>query len=194
MEHEIEQATDTAATTPPAPVSAAEPEPAQTDLQAAAPTLTVKFNKQEYQLPMEEAVAYAQQGMKLQAVQPMLDKLKVLAQGKGRSLAAFVDDLCGDTPVDLNERLAREFHLLRQECPELDAFDKVPEAVIQEALDSGTPLLWAYLRYCHGQQARIQRAQQDAARAAASSAGTQRGEPAPTPDPAMEAMLRGVWG
>ena len=174
--------------------SAALTEPETTGLQEAVPTLTVKFNKQEYQLPLDQAAAYAQQGMKLESVQPMLDRLKTLAQSKGRSLAAFVDELCGDTPADLNERLAQEFHRLRQECPEVDTFDRVPRAAVQEAIDTGTPLLWTYLRYCHGEQTRIRQAQQTAAAAAAASAGTQRGQPSPAPDPAVEAMVRGVWG
>lgn len=196
MERDMEQVTETAATTPPPSDTdtATAPESAPADLQTAAPTLTVKFNKQEYQLPMDKAVAYAQQGMKLETVQPLLDKLKGLAEQQGQSLATFVEALCEAAPADLNERLAREFCALRQECPDVTAFDQLPDGVVQYAVDSGTPLLVAYWRHCYGEHRRIERARAEMTAAAAASVGTQRGESAPTTDPAVEAMVQGVWG
>ena len=154
--------------------------------------LTVKFNKQEYQLSAEEAVNYAQMGMKFQSVQPVLDKLKTLAGRDGQSLSDFVDALCGEEQ-DVNQRLAREFCALREECPEVESFTSLPESVVQQAVESGTPLTLAYLRYCYGEHTRIRRAEQQAASAAAASAGTQQGAASGIPDPAVEAMLRGVW-
>jgi hypothetical protein len=65
--------------------------------------------------------------------------------------------------------------------------------VVQEAADSGMPLLYAYLRYCHGEQTRISRAAAAMAAAQQASAGGQQGEAQPAPDPAVEAMMRGVW-
>lgn len=170
----------------------AETEPSD-GLQERAFTLPVKFNKQEYQLSVEEATVYAQKGMKYTALEPTLERLRSLAQTRGQSLAALAGSLCGDD-TDLHERLAEEYCLLREECPELDTFDKVPTAVVQRAMDSGMPLLYAYLHYRYGEQQRIDRARAMAAAAKASSAGAQRGETQHTSDPAVEAMVRGIWG
>lgn len=167
-------------------------EQTQGDLADAAAVLTVKFNKQEYQLSAEDAVTYAQMGMKYQSVQPLLERLKTAAAGQGKTLTALVDDLCGE-PADVNDRLAREFCDLQRECPELTNFDALPEAVVQQAVENGTPLTLAYLRHCYGEHTRIRRARETASAAAAASAGTQKGAPQSVPDPAVEAMLRGVW-
>lgn len=162
-------------------------------LQEMSMTLPVKFNKQEYQLSMEEAAVYAQKGMKFTTMEPMLTRLKALAQQKGKRLPDLVDELCGE-PVDINRRLAEEYCRLREECPELDTFDKVPAAAVQAAVDSGVPLLYTYLHYRYGEQTRIEKAKAAAVAAGGASAGGQRGEALPAPDPAVEAMLRGVWG
>ncbi len=185
-----------AATTPPEEAvtdeALAENE-SETDLQDTPFTLPIKFNKQEYQLSVEEATVYAQKGMKYQTMEPMLERLRLLAEAKGQSTAAFVRDLCGEA-VDANERLAEEYCRLRDTCPELDTFDKVPETVVQQALTSGTPLLYAYLRYHYDESRRVARARAAAAAAEGASAGRQRGEPQHTTDPAVAAMVRGVWG
>lgn len=166
--------------------------PEQVNSQDLSEALTVKFNKQEYQLSKEDAVNYAQLGMKFQSVQPLFDKLKTLAARSGQTLTEFVETLGGE-PADPNERLAREFCELQAECPELEQFEDLPETVIQQAVEHGTPLTLAYLRYCYGEHTRIRHAQQTAAQAALASAGPQRGEPQGVPDPAVEAMLKGVW-
>ena len=142
----------------------------ENDLQDAPFTLPIKFNKQEYQLSVEEATVYAQKGMKYQTMEPMLERLRSLAEAKGQSTAAFVRELCGEA-IDANERLAEEYCRLREECPELDTFDKVPKAVVQEALTSGKPLLYAYLRYHYDESRRVARARAAAAAAEGASAG-----------------------
>lgn len=195
---EIYEETEQAATTPleKGPVAeeetVADPEP-RDGLQEQPFTLPVKFNKQEYQLSVEDATVYAQKGMKYTAMEPMLEQLRSLAQAKGQSSAAFVQGLCGEER-DINERLAEEYGRLREECPELDTFDKVPKTVVQTAVESGMPLLYAYLRYHYEQHNRIARARAAAAAAEQASAGTQRGETNRTPDPAVAAMVRGIWG
>ena len=170
----------------------AESEP-QEGLQEPPFTLPVKFNKQEYQLSLEDATAYAQKGMKFDTIEPMLERLHSLAQRHGQSTAAFVQGLCGEC-TDINERLADEYGQLREVCPEVDSFDKVPDEVVQTAIDSGMPLLYAFLQHFYGEQTRIARAQAAAAQARERSAGVLRGETHGTPDPAVEAMVRGVWG
>ncbi len=194
MTLEEQEVVTAAPTTEPADTTAAASETAHPEQQEAlqgADGLTVKFNKQEYQLSKEEAVNFAQMGMKYQAVEPLLSKLKAAAAQQGHRLSDYVEALCGQ-PEDINQRLAREFCALQEDCPDLERFDQLPEAVVQQAVD-GTPLNLAYLRYCYGEHTRIRRAQATAQAAAAASAGTQRGEPQGIPDAAVEAMLRGVW-
>lgn len=171
---------------------------AEPHLQEETFRLPVKFNKQDYQLSVEEATAYAQKGMKFDTIEPMLNKLKELAQQKGTGLKELVEVLCDESPAepegDVNERLAEEFCRLQEECPEVTGFEQLPKAVVEQALTDSEPLLFAYLRYCHREQRRINEAQLAAARAGAASAGPQRGEPPKMPDPAVEAMVRGVRG
>ncbi len=171
-------------------------EPSGDGLQESAFCLPVKFNKQDYQLTLEEATAYAQKGMKFDTVEPMLDKLKTLAQQHGLGVRELVDTLCGeDVPtVSDEERLADDFCRLREECPDVLAFDALPESVIRTALDEGIPLLYAYLRHEYRERVRVEAATDAARKAGAASAGAQRTELTPTPDPAVEAMLQGVRG
>lgn len=170
------------------------PEP-ESGLQELSPSVSVKFNKQQYRLSLEDAATYAQKGMKYDTVLPLLDKLGDLARQQGHSLPELVDALCEQSPSgDVTERLATEFEMLRQECEELTSFSEVPRAAVELALAEGIPLLDAYLRYCHGEQRRIQAATQAAKQASEASAGTQRGDAGAMPDAAMEAMLRGVRG
>ena len=170
-------------------------EPSGDGLQASAFCLPVKFNKQDYHLSLEEATAYAQKGMKFDTIEPMLDKLKTLAQSHGLGVRELVDTLCdGTESVSTEERLAEEFCRLREECPDVTAFDAVPETVVKTALDEGISLLDAYLRYEHRERVRVQQAADAARKAGAASAGAQRSELTPVPDPAVEAMLSGVRG
>lgn len=179
-------------TTVPTQCDEVTPEP-QEGLQETPFTLPVKFNKQEYQLSLEDATVYAQKGMKFDTVEPMLERLRSLAQQHGQSPAAFVEGLCGGC-ADINERLAEEYCQLREACPELDTFDKIPDSVIQHAIDSGMPLLYAFLQHFYGEHTRIARAQNVAEQARQASAGGLRGETHGAPDPAVQAMIRGVWG
>ena len=64
----------------------------------AAPTddeqlITVKYNKQFRPLSREEAVNYAQKGMKYDTVAPLLDSLKYVAASEGRTLTELVGDI-----------------------------------------------------------------------------------------------------
>lgn len=169
------------------------PNESENDLQEAPFTLPIKFNKQEYQLSVEEATIYAQKGMKYTTMEPMLEQLRAHAETNGKTVAALVKELCGEER-DVNERLAEEYCRLREECPEMDTFDKVPSAVVQHAIASGTPLMYAYWRYHYEESRRVARARAAAEAASAASAGPQRGETHKAPDPTVAAMVRGVWG
>lgn len=78
-------------TTPPteeAPTEAADP----SEQEPAAPmTLPVKFRHETHELSMEEATSYAQMGMLYEQQQPMLDKLRMMAAGRGQGLEEFID-------------------------------------------------------------------------------------------------------
>lgn len=74
-----------------APPSPTTPEPETTSPSSApAPTIPVRFRHQDRELSMEEATGYAQMGLKYESLQPTLDKLRMMAAGRGQSLEAFV--------------------------------------------------------------------------------------------------------
>ncbi len=188
----------TAATTPPEhnadTADATVPEVSAETLQGDAFRLPVKFNKQDYHLSLEEATAYAQKGMKFDTIEPMLDKLKTVAQANGLGVREFLDALCDGDTVSVEQRLAEEFSQLREECPAVTDFSTLPEPVIRTAVDEGIPLLYAYLRYEYRERARIEAASDTARRNGEASAGTQHTALSSAPDPAVEAMLVGVRG
>ena len=190
----------TTATTPSEEYAAAEapvPESSDEGLQEEAFRLPVKFNKQDYHLTLDEATAYAQKGMKFDTLEPMLDKLKTVAQANGFGVRELVDALCDGTPepsVSVEARLAEEFGQLRAECPAVTEFSALPESVIRASVDDGIPLLYAYLRYEHRERTRVQAAAETARRTGESSAGAQHTALENGPDPAVEAMLAGVRG
>ena len=123
----MEQAVPTA-TIPSEDTTAVTPAPEPTDgLQDEAFCLPVKFNKQDYQLTLEEATAYAQKGMKFDTVEPLLTRLKTLAQANGLGVRELVDALCdGGDSRTAEERMAEEFLALRAECPDVATFEALP--------------------------------------------------------------------
>lgn len=189
----MEQAVPTA-TIPSEDTTAVTPAPEPTDgLQDEAFCLPVKFNKQDYQLTLEEATAYAQKGMKFDTVEPLLTRLKTLAQANGLGVRELVDALCdGGDSRTAEERMAEEFLALRAECPDVATFEALPESVVRTALDEGMSLLDAYLRYHYRERAKIDAARAAAEHASAASAGPQR-DAVHTVDSVTAAMLNGVW-
>ncbi len=170
------------------------PEPSN-GLQEDAFRLPVKFNKQDYHLSLEEATAYAQKGMKFDTVEPMLDQLRTLAQRHGLGVREMVEELCREPDeVGVEQRLAEEFCQLQAECPQLTAFDAVPETAVRMAVEEGLPLLDAYLRCEHRERMRAAAAGEASRRLGDASCGTQHTALGQTPDPAVEAMLAGVRG
>ena len=175
------------------------PEPAEAGLQEAF-RLPVKFNKQDYHLSLEEATAYAQKGMKYESVEPMLDRLKDLAQQHGLGVREMVEALCQETAtptatvpaVSVEERLAEEYLRLTEACPDAPSFETLPDAVVRTAVDEGVALMDAYLRYDYRERRRIAEAEAAAKAAGARSAGAQHTALEAAPDPAIEAMMAGV--
>ena len=54
------------------------------------PFITAKFNKKAVPLSREDAISFAQKGMKYDSLAPMLDSLKYVAAAEGKTLAEFV--------------------------------------------------------------------------------------------------------
>lgn len=196
MEDITRQPAGETATIPSEPALSAEtaegtPEP-ENGLQEPV-TLPVRFNKQEYQLSLEDAAAYAQKGMKYDTLVPMLDKFRSLAKQRGQSPATFLSELCGEER-DAEERIAEEFAVLCRECPDVTAFEQVPREAVKTALTENIPLAYAYLLYRYREQRDIDAATRAPKAASDASAGPMRGEPSPAGDPLVEAMRRGIWG
>ena len=181
---------------------------------------TVKYNKEHVTLSREDAIRYAQMGMKYDTVRPMLDTLHAVAAREGKTLTAYVEGLaegatpsvtacavppppkeeaipsvaCGDDSTAIADRLAEDYLTLCREIPTVGAFDALPPAVLSEAAESGISLLDAYLRYEHRERARIAADTAAAAAAAEHSLGSQAAGASPDITAAERAMLRGVWG
>lgn len=184
-------------------------------------TLSVKFNKQTVALSREDATRYAQKGMKYDTVEPLLTKLREVAAREGKTLAAWVEGMAGadggdaavtssvtadavtpapvgqgsQNPADtLAARLAEDYLLLRREVPEVGGFDTLPPDALREAVESGIPLLDAYLRHEHRERCRVRAEQAAQSAAVEHSVGSQADAAVPELSSTERAMLRGVWG
>lgn len=167
--------------------------------QPQAENFTVRFNHQDMILSPDEAVEYAQKGLKLESLKPMIDELNYLAYLRGKSpddtirefidlenkikeaqlKEQFKDDenaftsalrqykdanelkrkelFCGDSKIkELNEKsLCDGFFKLKEKCPEIDSFDKIPQEVLKNA--GKQDLLLSYLQFFHDEQMKIQK-------------------------------------
>ncbi len=160
--------------------------------------LSVKFNKQTHTLSHEQAVQYAQMGMKYESVEPLLATLKDTAAREGKTLTEWVSGLTERTappPADtLAQRLAEEYEALKAFVPQVGDFSQLPDEVVRTAGEQGISLLDAYLRHEHKQTVRIAEEQAAAEAAAARSAGAMASDGGQTASPVEAAMLRGIWG
>lgn len=75
-----------------------------------------------------------------------------------------------------NLRIAKEFLELRKEFPELKSFSALPLSVKQEAINSGMPLMLAYLLHQHTENKKIADAQKQELNAAQKSSGSMSDE------------------
>ena len=161
-------------------------------------TVEVKFNKQTHRLSHEDAVRYAQMGMKYDAVMPLLNTLKQVAADEGKTLNEWVDAVhtrpqaTAEDP--LVQRLAEEYTALCREVPTVGAFDTLPAEVVESAVREGVSLFDAYLRFEHRERCRIEAARAATAAARESATGSLAGEVPQAVTGAESAMLRGIWG
>lgn len=120
---------------------------------------------------------------------------------KGKHQAAYENllkaekDAETETEEALTRRLADELAAVREEFPEVTEYSKLPKSVVREADEKHIPLLDAYLRFLHREQRKSEAAKSQQAAAAKASVGAQASaEGNETRDPAIAAMMRGIWG
>ncbi len=149
-------------------------------------------------LSPDDAVAYAQKGLKLDSLQPLLKELSYLSALRGKSALDTVREYVAldgeiakmqlgekykDDPKALEDALQKyksdaegkrkelfeedalrekeekerkitdEFFELQSVCPEIDAFERLPKEVLEDAKEMS--LLEAYLRFFHREQTKI---------------------------------------
>lgn len=93
----------------------------------------------------------------------------------------------------LTQRLAAEYVEAAKEFPELKEFKDLPESVVNTAIRSGIHLMDAYGRWRRAEDRKIGAAKETAAKAAASSTGSQKDIPPQNdPDPVLAALDRGL--
>lgn len=93
----------------------------------------------------------------------------------------------------LTARLADDFLELKAEFPEIREFGDLPRTVVETAVNRDISLFDAYLRFQHGERRRA--AEAEAAREAAkkASAGSLAAGADEDTDPAVDAMMAGIW-
>lgn len=185
----------------------------------SAPTLTVKYNHQSRTLTADEAAAYAQMGMKYEAMQPTLDRLGALAASRRQTLDQYLtaaeadarQQMLADATAETGDpqaaaarvaeqTLDAETTRLREQMTELteagvtvSSLQELPDAVRADARANGRTLLDAYLRHQWQEQRAVAR-ETAAASAAASAAVGSQSAPPPTDsaDSLTHAMVRGL--
>ncbi len=194
-----------------------QPQERPSDTSSGQIRIPIKFNKESRELSLEEASSYAQKGMKYDLIRPDFERLRRLAQQRGKSLPDLVDALCNEDRDSRkaklleqcggNEELAQHvmeleeaadpredsFDELRENFPEFTTPQAVPEAVRAAAAQKGTRLLDEYLRYRLQQNRQRRNAEADRRHADESAVGSQK-RYAVGVDPVQAEFLRGIWG
>lgn len=99
-----------------------------------------------------------------------------------------------ETEEAVTTRLADEFDELKRDFPQYTSFDKVPKAIVKEAVERGITLLDSQLRYEHRQRVKAEAAAAAQSAAAKNSTGSQQ-TATETPDSSAEAaFMKGLWG
>lgn len=99
-----------------------------------------------------------------------------------------------ETDEAVTRRMAEEFEELRKDFPQYASFDKVPSAIVRDAVERGITLLDAALRYDHRQRAKAEAAEAAQSAAAKNSAGPQQSAGMEQPSSAEAAFMKGLWG
>lgn len=178
--------------------------------------IPIKFNKEIRNLTMGEASELAQKGLKYDAVRENYEALRALATEKGKSVAAFLEDLrlenqnslllkmtekCGGDEEMAKHILELEgkfkpddngFGELKTFFPDIISAEQLPAAVIEAATLSGRGLLDEYLRYLHKEKVAANEAKKQQRLAEIKSIGSQVSKGNPQSFETAE-FLRGLW-
>ena len=178
--------------------------------------ISLKFNKEVKEIPLEEAVILAQKGLKFDAVSPMLERIKSLAEYEGKSAADYITGLEKEAELkkakgliescsskeDLLEAIANlgafkkqtaiGFDELQAAYPHIDDISKVPDEVLENAKLYGRNLFDEYLRYELSKKKREEKVKE--ALADKQSVGSQSKKDDGSFDPIRSRFLKGLWG
>ena len=179
-------------------------------------SIPVKYNKQTINLNFQKAQELAQKGMKFDAIFKDYEMLKELATGEKMSVSEFVNKIkeqtidkkksellekCGgdesfaqhimQLESEVNTSLGG-FEELKENFPEIESIENLPECVVENAKLKGTLLLDEYLRYRHAQSMAVKQSLLKQQKAKQSSTGSQLNKKGHT-SPETAEFLRGLW-
>ena len=180
--------------------------------------LSVRFNKEDVNLDYDSAVRLTQKGMKFELIEDDYIKVRELAKKEGKTLSQYVKtleenhiadrknrllDLCGgnvalcDKIIELEDAKQTEngadLSEIRENFPEIDSIEKLPEQVKENCELKGTNLLDEYLRYLLKQSKLKAQTQLDMQNATNSSVGSQNTGAASFCDCAGDEFIKGIW-
>ena len=180
--------------------------------------IPVKFNKQQTEIPLSEASAFIQKGMKYDMISDDFLRLKNLAVLSGKAVGDYIINLeneekdkkynkilseCGG-----NEEIARRIIELEGDgaqhnynikevseyFPDITGIDSLPEEVLEASEISGGNLLNCYLRYLLKEERDKQKLHSQKCIAENCAIGTQSSNEAFGYDAAASQFLKGIWG
>lgn len=180
--------------------------------------IPVKFNKEIKNVPLKEATALIQKGMKYDSVSGEYSRLKNLAASSGKAVGDYITFLeneerdrryrslleeCGGNEQTANRILELEGNKkddlpdmseIKEFFPEIKDIDSIPKEVLENIELSGGNLLNSYLRYLLKAEREKQKILQERENAANSSAGSQSKNESLSIDAAANQFLKGIWG
>ena len=179
--------------------------------------LLVRFNKEDVNLDHDSAVSLAQKGMKFELIENDFSRIRELARQKGVTLSQYVSELeesaasnhqnellqrCNgdrelcDRIIELENANTKDIDIseIRENFPEIDSIEKLPEQVTENARLRGSNLLDEYLRYLL--KLGKSRAENELASilAESSSTGSQSNPQNNACDIARNEFIKGIWG
>lgn len=179
--------------------------------------LSVKYNKEIKEIPLDEAALLAQKGLKFDAVSPCLERLKKLACVDGLNMSDYISSLEKQAALkkakQLMENCENEGELIEaiadmkeSDSPYPYGFDELkamtgitdvsqlPEEITEKAALLGRNIFDEYLRYNFKKEKEKSESLKAAANAAGKSIGSQTAKSGPGFDPVTARFLKGVWG
>ena len=180
--------------------------------------IPVKFNKQIKQIPLEEAIALCQKGMKFDLISEELSRLKNLAATENLSTSDYLTMLENNKQQARRESLMQKcggdssladyilklegvsaedslgnFEEVKKYFPEIKSKSELPEAVTAASELKGSSLLDELLRYRLKNQRNIDKLNKNKQDADFASIGSQRETGAADYDPAKLQFIKGLW-